>query len=182
MINRGPFASYFAPPGTPGSTVNFHDGYMVMPQQPGGQHAGQTFQHNLVMFKTAKNKEAAWRFLEWMMSEEMQIIWATHGGVEFPVHKKAGEKFLELYPQGKVLVYCMENNLAYPSPYDTARSIWQPEYLKLLQKALLGQLSPKEYVIEFAKVHTNGMLKGGVITQEIANQYYAEIEEFAKKS
>jgi len=181
MINRGPFASYFAPPGTPGSTVNFHDGYMVMPQQPGGQHAGSAFQHNLVMFKTAKNKEAAWRFLEWLMSEEMQIIWATHGGVEFPVNKKAGEKFLELYPQGKVLIYCMENKLGYPSPYDTAFPLWNVDWQKAWQKALLGQLTPKEYVVECAKIHTAGMLKGGLITQEIANQYYAEIEEFSRQ-
>ena len=75
MIEDGPWYYSIVGDDALNNTVN-----AVMPAGPGGS-ISVVGGEDMIMFKTSKNKEAAWTFMQWMLSPEPQIMMAQLGMV-----------------------------------------------------------------------------------------------------
>jgi multiple sugar transport system substrate-binding protein len=109
----------------------------------------------LVMFKLSKNKDAAWKFMEFMASKEQASAWAKILG-EIPVNQDCvHESWLQEKPYMKVGVagFTGARTHFYAAPYylpeySTIRSgVVEPE----IQAVMLKKLTAKEMLDDWAK-------------------------------
>lgn len=89
MIEDGPWYYSIIGDDALNNTVN-----AVMPAGPGGS-ISVVGGEDMVMFKTSENKEAAWIFMQWMLSPEPQIMMAQMGLVPTNMDAAKDEQVLD---------------------------------------------------------------------------------------
>jgi multiple sugar transport system substrate-binding protein len=129
-----------------------------LPVGPAKKRVSFYFSETLTAFKSAKNREGAWKFMSWLMEDEPNFMYC---------------KTLGLLPSRKALAarpdFAKDPNLAgfiksFPisivSPY-LAHAGWggklDSEGVPLFQAAMVGKLSAKECLDKFAEVLTKNM-------------------------
>ena len=116
------------------------------------------FTETLTMFKAAKNKEGAWKFLAWMMDDEQHYQYCKTLG-QMP----SRQALLERPPFGGISYAGFIKGIPHSikSPY-LAYPAWggklDSEGLPLFQQAFVGQLTPKQCLDKFAEVLRNNMI------------------------
>lgn len=91
------------------------------------------------IFKSSKNKEAAWTFLKWLMSVEASTYYAEQGGTNVPVREDvaASDAFLNNAPEGTNLI-AEAIDFATPVPSPAKQAQVDAEVKKGWQAAILG--------------------------------------------
>jgi multiple sugar transport system substrate-binding protein len=115
---------------------------------------------NLAILATAKDKAAAWEFVRWMTSPEINLKWSTQTGynplLKSVVASAAYQEYLSKEPRARVIVDQMEfaktrpNILAYA---DASREIGLA-----VESAVFGKQDPKA-TLDAAAVKVDEMLK-----------------------
>jgi multiple sugar transport system substrate-binding protein len=130
---------------------------LPIPVGPAKKRASFFFSETLTMFKGAKNKEGAWKFLTWMMDDEQHYQYCKTLGLlptrqnladRPPYTQAAYSGFVKSFPFSIVSPY-----LAYPSWGGKLDS----EGVPIFQQAFVGQLTPKQALDKFAEMLTKNM-------------------------
>jgi len=149
-----PNASASMYPNTPSVNYNFNPNrvpdWRFLPYPRGKQAAGAMSTEGMLMMKSSKNKEAAWKFLEWVFSPEGQRAWAIANRVivHIPTLQEyfapnAGPAARQSLIQ--TIVYNNEHRVV-DSPLNTA---WGPA-VRLIEEnvraAFRGEISPRQAI------------------------------------
>ncbi|HEV8661994.1 MAG TPA: extracellular solute-binding protein [Candidatus Methylomirabilis sp.] len=129
-----------------------------LPIGPAKQRASFYFSETLTLFKQAKNKEGAWKFLTFLMDDEPKFMYCKTLGL-LPARKSIADRpefskdpalagFVKSFPFSVVSPY-----LAYPGWGGKLDS----EGVPLFQQAMVGKISAKECLDRFAEVLTKNM-------------------------
>jgi multiple sugar transport system substrate-binding protein len=130
---------------------------LPIPIGPGKKRVSFYFTETLTMFKAAKNKEGAWKFMTYLMDEEPQFQYCSPLGMmpsrpeltkRPPYNGPAYAGFGKSFPFASVNPY-----LAYPGWGGKLDS----EGVPLFQQAFVGQLTPKQCLDKFAEILTKNM-------------------------
>jgi multiple sugar transport system substrate-binding protein len=81
-------------------------------KEPGKQNSNLAFTVAYVMSKNSKNKEAAFKLIQFLTSEEGQA-YVVDSGLALPSRKAMGQKFVEKYPEREAFV----KGAAYAEPF-----------------------------------------------------------------
>lgn len=128
-----------------------------IPVGPAKKRASFFFSETLTMFKGAKNKEGAWKFMTWMMEDDQHYQYCKTLGLlptrqnltdRPPYTEAAYAGFVKSFPFSIVSPY-----LAYPGWGGKLDS----EGVPLFQQAFVGQLTPKQCLDKFAEMLTKNM-------------------------
>jgi multiple sugar transport system substrate-binding protein len=126
---------------------------LPLPIGPANKRASFYFSETLTMFKGARNKEGAWQFMTFMLDDEPSLMYCKSLGL-LPARKSIISQpefakdaslsgFVQSFPIGMVSPY-----LAYPGWGGKIDSDGVP----LIQQAILGKLSPKDFLDRFAEI------------------------------
>jgi multiple sugar transport system substrate-binding protein len=126
---------------------------LPLPIGPAKTRASFYFSETLTVFKNARNKEGAWQFMTYMLDDEPSLMYCKTLGL-LPARKSIISQpefakdptlngFVQSFPIGIVSPY-----LAYPGWGGKIDSDGVP----LIQQAILGKLSPKDFLDRFAEV------------------------------
>jgi multiple sugar transport system substrate-binding protein len=126
---------------------------LPLPIGPAKKRASFYFSETLTMFKGARNKEGAWQFMTYMLDDEPSRMYCKSLGL-LPARKSIISQpefakdpslngFVQSFPIGVVSPY-----LAYPGWGGKIDSDGVP----LIQQAILGKLSPKDFLDRFAEI------------------------------
>lgn len=74
-IMMGPFLRAFADGAAGAGWTDQHLGVVTLPAGPGGTSAGQIGGGNFMVFKDARNADAAWKFIRFMVEPDTQASW-----------------------------------------------------------------------------------------------------------
>lgn len=129
-----------------------------LPLGPARKRASFYFSETLTLFKAARNKEGAWRFLAFLMEDEPHAMYAKTLGL-LPARKSIADRpefardpalagFVKSFPFSIVSPY-----LAYPGWGGKLDS----EGVPLFQAALVGKLTARECLDRLAEVLTKHM-------------------------
>ncbi len=128
------------------------------PIGPAKKRASFFSAETLTMFKAAKNKEGAWKFMTWMMDDEQHYEYCKTLG-SLPTRQNLTDRppfngapyagFIKSFPFSIVVPY-----LVYPGWGGKLDSDGVP----LFQQAMVGQLGPKECLDKFADMLTKNMM------------------------
>jgi multiple sugar transport system substrate-binding protein len=126
---------------------------LPLPIGPAKKRASFYFSETLTMFKGARNKEGAWQFMTFMLDDEPSLMYCKSLGL-LPARKSIISQpeftkdpslngFVQSFPIGIVSPY-----LAYPGWGGKIDSDGVP----LIQQAILGKISPKDFLDRFAEI------------------------------
>jgi multiple sugar transport system substrate-binding protein len=126
---------------------------LPLPIGPAKKRASFYFSETLTMFQGARNKEGAWQFMTFMLDDEPSLMYCKNLGL-LPARKSIISQpeftkdpslngFVQSFPIGTVSPY-----LAYPGWGGKIDSDGVP----LIQQAILGKLSPKDFLDRFAEI------------------------------
>jgi len=126
---------------------------LPLPIGPAKKRASFYFSETLTMFKGARNKEGAWQFMTFMLDDEQSLMYCKSLGL-LPARKSiisqpeftkdpALNGFVQSFQIGIVSPY-----LAYPGWGGKIDSDGVP----LIQQAILGKISPKDFLDRFAEI------------------------------
>jgi multiple sugar transport system substrate-binding protein len=127
------------------------------PLGPARKRASFCFSETLTMWRDARNKDGAWKFMTWLMDDEPNYHYCTTLGLlpsrqalaDRPHYKHPGyQGFVRSFPFSIVSPY-----LAYAGWGGKLDSEGAP----LFQQAMLGKLSPKECLDRFAEMLARNM-------------------------
>ena len=130
---------------------------LPIPIGPAKKRASFFFSETLTMFKAAKNKEGAWKFMTFLMDDEPHFDYCKTLGLlptrealtkRPPYTGAAYAGFVGSFPFSIVSPY-----LAYPGWGGKLDS----EGVPLFQQAFVGQLTPKQCLDKFAEMLTKNM-------------------------
>jgi multiple sugar transport system substrate-binding protein len=139
------------------SKVENKIGVVPLPHFPGGRSSACLGGWNLAISEYSKNKDTAWKFIEFMTSYEAQKIYAIKGG-RLPTREKVyrDSEVLKFAPHYEQLYRCFIT--ARPRPIS-------PDYSKIsdtlqveLHKALTLRKSPQQ-ALDYAKTQIEKILK-----------------------
>jgi multiple sugar transport system substrate-binding protein len=129
-----------------------------IPIGPAKKRASFWFAEAITLFKGAKNKEGAWKFLTWMMEDEQHYQYCKTLGL-LPTRQILADRppytepsyagFVQSFPFSIVSPY-----LAYPGWGGKLDS----EGVPLFQQAFVGQITPKACLDKFAETLMKNML------------------------
>jgi multiple sugar transport system substrate-binding protein len=126
---------------------------LPLPIGPAKKRASFYFSETLTMFKGARNKDGAWQFMTFMLDDEPSLMYCKSLGL-LPARKSVISQpqftqdpslngFVLSFPIGIVSPY-----LAYPGWGGKIDSDGVP----LIQQAMLGKISPKDFLDRFADI------------------------------
>ncbi len=130
---------------------------LPIPVGPAKKRATFYFSETLTMFKAAKNKEGAWKFMTFLMDDEPHFDYCKTLGLlptrealtkRPPYTGAAYAGFVGSFPFSIVSPY-----LAYPSWGGKLDS----EGVPIFQQAFVGQITPKQCLDKFAEMLTKNM-------------------------
>ncbi|HSD52304.1 MAG TPA: sugar ABC transporter substrate-binding protein [Candidatus Methylomirabilis sp.] len=131
---------------------------LPIPIGPAKKRASFFFSETLTMFKGAKNKEGAWKFMTWLMDDEPHFDYCKTLGLlptrealtkRPPYTGAAYAGYVESFPFSIVSPY-----LAYPGWGGKLDS----EGVPIFQQAFVGQTTPKQAMDKFAEMLTKSMM------------------------
>jgi multiple sugar transport system substrate-binding protein len=128
-----------------------------IPLGPANKRATFYFSETLTMFKAAKNKEGAWKFMTFLMEDEPNFYYCkTIGGLPSRQALTNQPPYTGASYSGHVKSF----PIAIVNPY-LAYGAWggklDSEGVPLFQQAMVGKISPKECLDKFAEVLTKNM-------------------------
>ncbi|MBI2002550.1 MAG: sugar ABC transporter substrate-binding protein [candidate division NC10 bacterium] len=130
---------------------------LPLPLGPAKKRASFYFSETLTMFKAAKNKEGAWKFMTWLMDDEPNYDYAKTLGL-LPTRQALADRPHYKHPGYQGFVKSFPFSIV--SPY-LAYAGWggklDSEGVPLVQQAMLGKISPKECLDKLAEVLTRNM-------------------------
>jgi multiple sugar transport system substrate-binding protein len=130
---------------------------LPLPLGPAKKRASFYFSETLTMFKDAKNKEGAWKFMTWLMDDEPNYHYNTTLGL-LPSRQALADR--PHYKHPGYLGFVKSFPFSIVSPY-LAYAGWggklDSEGVPLVQQAMLGKLAPKECLDRLAEVLTKNM-------------------------
>ncbi|MGH7319356.1 MAG: ABC transporter substrate-binding protein [Candidatus Rokuibacteriota bacterium] len=129
-----------------------------LPIGPARKRASFYFSETLTMFKAAKNKEGAWKFLAFLMEDEPNAMYCKTLGL-LPARKTIADR-PEFAKDPALAGFVKSFPFSIVSPY-LAHAGWggkiDSEGVPLFQQALVGKLSAKEFLDRFAEILTKNM-------------------------
>ena len=130
---------------------------LPLPLGPAKKRASFYFSETLTMFKAAKNKDGAWKFMTWLMEDEPHYDYARTLGL-LPTRQALADRPHYKHPGYQGFVKSFPFSIV--SPY-LAYAGWggklDSEGVPLVQQAMLGKISPKECLDKLAEVLTKNM-------------------------
>jgi glutathione S-transferase len=112
----------------------------------------------LAVFKDAKNRDGAWKFMSWAMEPEPHYMYSKGLGL-LPARKTVADR-PEFTRDAALAGFIKSFPFSIVSPY-LAYAGWggklDSEGVPLFQQALVGKLSSKEFLDKFAEVLTKNM-------------------------
>jgi multiple sugar transport system substrate-binding protein len=87
--------------------------------------------------------EEAWKFLEFMSSEEGQGIMGEHG-VTMPAHEDAGDAYINAYPQYNLEPVLDQVEFGEFKPYSIRTAVWSDSENELLMPVFSGERTVEE--------------------------------------
>jgi multiple sugar transport system substrate-binding protein len=128
-----------------------------IPIGPAKKRATFYFSETLTMFKAAKNKDGAWKFMAWLMDDEPHYQYAKTLGL-LPTRQALMDR--EPYTGAPYSGFVKSFPISIVSPY-LAYAGWggklDSEGVPLFQQAMVGKISPKECLDKLAEVLTKNM-------------------------
>jgi len=123
--------------------------YAVAPYPVGRKAANLATTDHIVMLKTAKNKENAWKWIDYVTNKKHAQEWSKFIG--FNPFRKSGlqDPTFTSDPNFKVLIEEAENGRAYPTLPEWP--LIDSQIANAVQEALSGKKSPKEALDNAAK-------------------------------
>lgn len=139
-------------------------GVAELPSGPRGKFAiGYTGRQ--AMFKTSQHKEAAWKWLKFITSPEGQHIWFRINGFMPSVKEVQKDEFYTKDPFYEPFMKMFQYaDAEIPIWMGKARSIFDQEWIPVMQKALYGKIESEEAVKQMEKALEEGLA-----------EYYPEI-------
>jgi multiple sugar transport system substrate-binding protein len=129
-----------------------------LPLGPAKQRASFYFSETLTLFKGAKNKEGAWKFLTFLMDDEPNFMYCKTLGL-LPARKSIADR-PEFSKDPALAGFVRSFPFSVVSPY-LAYASWggklDSEGVPLFQQAMVGKISAKECLDRFAEVLTKNM-------------------------
>lgn len=130
-----------------------------MPIGPAKKRASFYFSEALSILKAAKNKEGAWAFLNFLMEDGPNAMYAKGLGA-LPSRKTIAER-PEFLQDPALAGFVKSFPFSVVSPY-VAYASWggklDSEGVPLFQQAMVGQISAKECLDKFANILTKNMM------------------------
>lgn len=116
-------------------------GITYIPKAPGGEHASFSGGNLIAMSSSTKQPDLAWEFIEFSLSEDVQVeVWAKNGAL--PVRTDLYEnKYFDEEPIFKVFGDILEVSRA---PYSTKYNELYAPMLTAMQRAMMGEISPEQ--------------------------------------
>ena len=131
---------------------------LPLPLGPAKKRASFYFSETLTMFKAAKNKEGAWKFMAWLMDDEPHFDYAKTLGL-LPTRQNLLER--PPYTGAAYAGFVKSFPFSIVSPY-LAYAGWggklDSEGVPLFQQAMVGKISPKECLDKLAEMLTKNMM------------------------
>lgn len=133
---------------------NLH--YGVAPIPGNKQQKTMAVTDNLIMFKSCKDKQAAWKFIEFFYNPKLRQEWAETFGMIPELKSVAASDFVKKSPEWTTFLKLLDTGVFVPlNPRWTAIS---KEIEVGVQEALLGQKTPKA-ALDDAKGRVDELLK-----------------------
>jgi multiple sugar transport system substrate-binding protein len=112
---------------------------------------------NLIMFNTCKDKQAAWKFVEFMYDTDRRLEWAKSTGMLPELESVAASDFIQKSEQWRTFMELLETGRFVPLHEDWAKIA--EEIKNAVQKALLQEATPKQALDE-AKKRVDQIIQG----------------------
>lgn len=130
--------------------------YGVAPIPGNKQQKTMAVTDNLIMFKSCKDKQAAWKFIEFFYKPELRQEWAETFGMIPELKEVAASDFVKQSPEWTTFIKLLDSGVFVPlHPRWTAIA---KEIEVGVQEALLKQKTPKE-ALDAAKQRVDALLK-----------------------
>jgi multiple sugar transport system substrate-binding protein len=128
------------------------------PLGPARKRASFYFSETLTLFRSAKNKDGAWKFLTFLMEDEPNAMYCKTLGL-LPARKSLADR-PEFSKDPALAGFVKSFPFSMVNPY-LAHASWggkiDSEGVPLFQQALVGKTSPKEFLDKFAEVLIKNM-------------------------
>lgn len=139
----------------------FKWGIAAVPAPAGGSTASNVGGEHLFMFDASPNKEAAWKFMQYITSTEVQLEWDQRTGF-LPVRKSVAENadYLKWVneTEPRMLPFVQGMAAAHTRPATSKYFAVSDAFSREIQKALLGESSPAD-ALAAAEAAVNEALK-----------------------
>ncbi len=130
---------------------------LPIPIGPAKKRATFFFSETLPIFKAAKNKEGAWRFISWLLEDEPHYQYGKTLGM-LPTRQALTDR--APFSGAAYAGFVKSLPISIVSPF-LAHTAWggkvDSEGVPLFQQAMVGQISSKECLDKFAEVLTKNM-------------------------
>lgn len=129
------------------SDAPFDWGVSLVPAPEGGTSATNTGGERILMFSGSENKEAAWKFIKFMTSSDVQLRWDMTTGF-MPVRKSVGENSEYLNwindTEPRMLPFVEGMQYAHTRPATPLYNEVSDAFSREIQNAFLGLATPEE--------------------------------------
>jgi multiple sugar transport system substrate-binding protein len=123
-------------------------GITFIPRSAHGQHASFSGGNLMAITSTTKEPDLAWEFVEFAMSEDVQVeIWAREGALPVRTDLFDNEYFAQ---EPKFAVFADILKVA-RAPYSTKYNELYAPMLTAMQRAMMGEISPEQAYQEAAQ-------------------------------
>ena len=140
--------------------------YGVAPIPGNKQQKTMAVTDNLIMFKSCKDKQAAWKFVEFFYKPELRQEWAETFGMIPELKSVANSDFIKQSPEWSTFLKLLDSGVFVPlHPRWTAIA---KEIEVGVQEALLKQKTPKA-ALDAAKTRVDAILKEPAATAKPAS-------------
>lgn len=127
--------------------ASFDWGVALVPAPEGGTSATNTGGERILMFSGSENKEAAWKFIKFMTSSDVQLRWDMTTGF-MPVRKSVGENSEYLNwindTEPRMLPFVEGMQYAHTRPATPLYNEVSDAFSREIQNAFLGLATPEE--------------------------------------
>jgi ABC-type glycerol-3-phosphate transport system substrate-binding protein len=128
----------------------FDWGIALVPAPEGGTTASNVGGEHLFIFKDSPHQEAAWEFVKYLTSTEVQMKWDMETGF-LPVRKSVGENPAYLTwveeTEPRMLPFVEGMPYAHSRPATPKYNEVSEAFSREIQPALLGEMEPEEALI-----------------------------------
>ncbi len=138
-------------------------GYTLIPgylDEEGNVVRGQGgSQWGWVVPKGSQNQEAAYKFIEWLTSDEGAKMWALNGGIPSNTNALSDPEVVEQIPQFELLAEAMPYRHLFPKTvvtYDIKEA-----FAEAANAAVTGAKTPKEALDDAAAIMDEALIKAG---------------------
>ncbi len=129
------------------SDAPFDWGVALVPAPEGGTSATNTGGERILMFSNSENKEAAWKFIKFMTSSDVQLRWDMTTGF-MPVRKSVGDnpEYLNWIneTEPRMLPFVEGMQYAHTRPATPLYNEVSDAFSREIQNAFLGLATPEE--------------------------------------